>query len=196
MGFLHTAAVHEVTFDRLLADMAPDATAQHVTRPDLLERARNGDAPRAGLADCLHALDGCDAVLCTCSTLGPLAEELGALRIDRPLADAAASYANPLIAYCLASTREPTLALMQEAGVQSPAMLLCPGWTHFERGEHELYAGSITRAVEQNIHDHDAIVLAQASMACAGDALARLGRPVLVAPPLAMQEMLRISSSK
>ncbi|MBZ5738664.1 aspartate/glutamate racemase family protein [Nocardioides mangrovi] len=92
LGFLHTAEVHVATFDDLVGDAAVVA---HVVEPDLLERARrDGLTPaveaglRAALVELVDA--GADLVVCTCSTLGPLAETVDlpvpVLRVDRPMA--------------------------------------------------------------------------------------------------------------
>ena len=80
---LHTADVHVVTFGALLPDAA------HVVRADFLDRARAEgiNAVAADVKALLRDMAGTGPVLCTCSTLGPLVDELGLaniVRIDRP----------------------------------------------------------------------------------------------------------------
>lgn len=188
IGFLHTAALHEATFERLLTQAAPQAQARHHTDPQLLAQAQSGARP--DLAPALKALSDCDAVLCTCSTLGPLAEAAGMVRIDRPLAQAAAQRTRPLIAYCVESTRAPTQALMDEEGARADYRL-CPGWDAFLSGNTAAYAAAIATDITAALSAHDAIILAQASMAVAAPLLASTGLPVLTSPPLAIRAVLR-----
>ncbi len=81
VGFLHTADVHVATFEGLAREHLPNAATVHRVDPDALELARQeGTAAsvRAVVAAHLEELRaaGCEVVLCTCSTLGGVAEEL------------------------------------------------------------------------------------------------------------------------
>ena len=88
LRLLHTSPVHVARFDRIRDRIAPDLLLDHLVREDWLDRAR-----RSGIDDILKgeiAAEIGPLTLCTCSTLGPIAEELGAHRIDRPMMRAAA----------------------------------------------------------------------------------------------------------
>lgn len=96
LALLHTSPVHVPVFDALRDEEAPDLTLHHLVRPELLERAR-AQGPEAVAEDVAAALaeaarDGARAALCTCSTIGSVAEAAGAalglpvLRVDRPMA--------------------------------------------------------------------------------------------------------------
>lgn len=53
--------------------------------------------------------------MCTCSTIGPMAEAAGALRVDRPMMAQAANIGGTiLLAYALASTRQVSANLLQD----------------------------------------------------------------------------------
>lgn len=63
-------------------------------------------------------------VLCTCTTLGPVAARAGAIRIDQPMMQAAARTGGPvLLACCLDSTFGPSLDLLESepAATGTPA---------------------------------------------------------------------------
>lgn len=75
---LHTAQVHVATFDEIFARLDPSAQVDHVVVPELLEQAREMGLP--SVAEDVKARLGnmasdADAVLCTCSTLGPLVDD-------------------------------------------------------------------------------------------------------------------------
>lgn len=182
---LHTAHVHVATFSALLPD------AQHVVRADFLDRARvDGVGSVAGeVIDILSELSVSGPVLCTCSTLGPLVDELGrpnVVRIDRPaMEQAAAGGGEVVIAICLESTRDATLVLFQQvAGTSSTAKLvLCDAaWPFFEAGDMEGFAAEIVAALEGQ---GTRILLAQASMAVAAKPLTDKGYEVFTTPQAA-----------
>ena len=108
LTLLHTAEAHRAAFDDLAVRIAPGAELRHVVRPDWLSRAQDADASVQGeIAQAVRAAPG--AVLCTCTTLGPLAEGLGILRIDAPMMAKAAQVAagaqgDIIMAYCVDST--------------------------------------------------------------------------------------------
>lgn len=209
IAFLHTADVHVETFGRLLKDLAPDVSQSHIVRVEWLAAAQ-----RTGLTDDLRArvrellrdqAAEADAVLCTCSTLGPAVDELRAsqrniVRIDRPMMERASGHAGTVIvAYCLDSTLEPTLALLRAIfqersrdGAVVPVSC-AEAWPCFERGDMDGFAEEISHRVRQALGDEaDAacVVLAQASMAAAEPLLADLGLPVYSSPKLALQAVL------
>jgi len=91
LTLLHTATVHHATFSKLAEQIAPNLELVQHIHEDWLTRAReNGmdSALHAEISELVQTADG--PVVCTCTTLGPVAEELGAIRIDRPMMSAAA----------------------------------------------------------------------------------------------------------
>ncbi|MCX5446313.1 aspartate/glutamate racemase family protein [Streptomyces libani] len=201
LALLHTSPVHVPVFDALRDAEAPGLAVHHLVRPELLDRAR-AQGPDAVSADVSAVLSeaaghGARAVLCTCSTIGSVAEAAGAalglpvLRVDRPMA-AAAVAAGPRIAVlaALESTLAPTEDLIvqeaQRAGreVRVRTVLVPDAWERFESGDTEGYLSAIAAAARE-VRDADAIVLAQASMAPAAEGLDG-GVPVLSSPRLGL----------
>ena len=194
LHLIHTAYVHETTFDALRDRIAPGARIVHHTYPDWLTEAReNGVGPdlTARLAQVIAASDG--PVICTCTTLGPATEPLGAMRIDRPMMQAAADLGGvAVMAYALDSTKGPSAELFQQvAGPDASLRMLdlTRHWDLFEDGD----AAGFHRALANDIRDDgaahggDCVILAQASMAGAAGMLAGLGVPVLASPELALR---------
>ncbi|MFG2832622.1 aspartate/glutamate racemase family protein [Streptomyces sp. NPDC048434] len=197
LALLHTSPVHVPVFDALRDEEAPGLAMHHLVRPELLDRAR-AQGPDAVVDDlsaelAAAARHGARAALCTCSTIGSVAETAGAalglpvLRVDRPMA-AAAVATGPRIAVlaALESTLVPTKALItQEAGRAGRGItvrtVLVPGaWERFEAGDSDGYLAAVASAA-QEIRDANVIVLAQASMAPAAEGL-DVGVPVLAGP--------------
>ncbi|SMX31699.1 hypothetical protein [Octadecabacter ascidiaceicola] len=182
---LHTAEVHVGTFGALL----PDAT--HVVRADFLDRARaDGVETVAGeVKAVLRELAQDGPVLCTCSTLGPLVDDLGlanVVRIDRPaMEEAVAQGGEVVVAICLDSTRDATLALFNEvaAGRASAKLVLCDAaWPFFEAGDMAGFAQAIVEALSGQ---GSRVLLAQASMAVAAPLLKEQGVTVFTTPQAA-----------
>ena len=209
IAFLHTATVHVATFDRLIDELAPGLRVRHVVQAQLLEEAhRNGAnsptlAPRIAAALAEAADGGAKLVVCTCSTIGGAAEaatlldHLTVLRIDRAMAERAVHIGpRVLIVAALASTIEPTQALLQDCAVGSrvqlqPRTLVAENaWDAFLAGDTRAYLDIIVHAIEGALADTDVVVLAQASMAPAAQQLTHLTVPVLSSPELGVRDAI------
>lgn len=210
LTLLHTSAVHEPVFDALRDRHHPGLRLRHTVDEELLARARShgteavADAVRSALA--AAAAGGAGAVLCTCSTIGAVAERYAAdvgvpvLRVDRPMAAAAAAHRRIAVVATVESTLAPTVALIveeltgeePEAGGRTGEPTASDGsgrirthlaegaWERFESGDHDGYLDLVAAAVD-SVRDADVIVLAQASMAAAA-ARATTSVPVLSSP--------------
>lgn len=201
---LHTSETYRATFDALRDRIAPGTDLAHIVRPEWLERAQNGigDVLRAEIAALIDSAPG--PVLCTCTTLGPVAGDLGALRIDGPMmaqagAIASAAQGDIVLAYCLDSTLAPSAALLDSAleaadcKARVHAYSLAPFWPLFEAGQFEAFYAALASGLREHLPDvPDAacIVLAQASMAGAAPLLADLDIPVLASPETALRAAL------
>lgn len=194
LTLLHTAEVHVETFRAL----ALGADLDQQVRADWLARAQGGigAALKAEIAAAVAAADG--PVLCTCTTLGPAAEEAGATRIDWPMMQEAARIGGPvLMAYCLESTADPSQALLRRAfGPRDPQLTcleLCHHWPLFEAGDDALFAAAIAADTVKAMGamDFACVVLAQASMAGAAELLRQqVPVPVLASPEIAVKALL------
>lgn len=210
IAFLHTADVHVATFDRIFQEIDAEVQRDHRVDASLLDRARRDgiEAVRSDVLSLLNELSNADAVLCTCSTLGPLADDAARsaeniVRIDRPLMEQACSDGSKiLIALCLESTRDATLCLLNDCAALAgkdidPVVVLCSdAWDFFEAGDNAAYASSIARAIKKTLAEMpgvDSIVLAQASMRVAEADLAGTGIPVHSSPVLAAQHCVDVA---
>lgn len=208
VAFLHTAPVHVATFTGLLQELAPGVDGVHVVDESLLADARAHGIEYPALLDALDRrlqdlAAGGVPVMCTCSTIGGLAEARGAalgatvLRVDRAMADAAVA-AGPRIAVvaALASTLEPTTALIEDCArrvgreVQLDVVLCAEAWPYFERGDVAAYLEAVQAAVDAH-RDVDVVVLAQASMAPVAERQQRV--PVLASPRLGVAALVALA---
>ena len=210
LTLLHTAPANLATFDRLLAEIAPDVEAKHVLASHLLDDVRlHGITTdlRARIGETVSQAvnNGATVVLCTCPTIGDCAEAArtpaGAdvLRVDRAMAEAAVAIGGRIgVAAALESTLGPTEELLQHvAGDAGKSVvlhrILCTGaWPLFEAGDHDGFLAAVAGAVRIGSADCDAVVLAQASMAGAAALLGDLAIPVLSSPRLGLQAAIAL----
>jgi hypothetical protein len=209
ISFLHTAQVHVDTFDAIFREIWPDAELTHNVIPELLSRAQvDGlDAVRSETTTLLQDMLSDDAVMCTCTTLGPIADALTddhLLRIDRPVMEyACAQGARILVAICLEATRTSTTDLLAECAgqmgvtVKSEILLIDTAWPHFESGNLDQFADGIASAIRDAVavQDYDCVVLAQASMHVAEPLLQGIGVPVVSSPKMAAMRAVEIAES-
>lgn len=209
LGLLHTAAPHRGRFDGLLSELAPAGTTWiHSVREELLREALESVPELHRTASISAALkelrgNGAAQILCTCSSIGSLAEIAGAaltlptLRVDRPMAEAAVRQGRHiLVAACLPSTLAPTIRLLNECAaaddrqVEIETMLLPSAWHWFQEGNEAAFVRAIADAMLNAPPTADVVVLAQASMAGAAALLTELAMPVLSSPRLGVEAAL------
>ena len=197
---LHTADAHVATFDALRDRIAPGAVLHHVVRPDWLATTRASGPTEALTSEITQTVQTAQGtVLCTCTTIGDMAETAGALVIDRPMMTEAARIGGPiLMAYALESTAAPSLATLDRAlarANQTAKVIPLPlpqFWPLFEAGEIDAFAACIAGAVRDALASARpaCILLAQASMAPAAVLLSDLDTPVLTTPETALRAAL------
>ncbi len=214
IAFLHTSPVHVEPFERLVRAVDSTLQVDHVVAEDLLADARRLGLNDPGLIQRVHSTilkagsTGASLVVCTCSTIGSLAEraptegQFGTVRIDRAMADQAVKRGpNILLVAALESTIDPTTRLIQESAMTVGAPInirtlwVADAWQHFEKNDHHRYLLAIARAVELELMARDTgevnlVVLAQASMAPADKLLEHLGVEVLSSPKLGIQAII------
>ena len=205
LTLLHTAQSNVAVFDALWQELAPDIEIQHLVADDILQEAR--DTGRAG-ATLSHRVAEIYAtlgkrfefVLCTCSTIGEIAERASVrypfpvLRIDRPMATRAVELGERIaVLATLKSTLEPTRDLLKSIArkvdkqVYIDDVLCADAWEIFERGDVQGYAESIARMIDAMVRTHDVIVLAQASMAVAAELRPNCPIPILSSPRMGFE---------
>lgn len=207
IAFLHTAPANVKTFERLLQKHAPDLQAVHILDESLLNDAR-AQGPNAALAERVYqrmdeAAGGvASMVVCTCSSIGGMAEDnpsaaYRSMRIDRAMADQAVAAGDRiLVVAALASTVAPTLALIQSSAQRagrSPhidVLVVDGSWDHFVAGDQEAYETAIAHAIQQKSDGADVIVLAQATMAGAAERCEGVTVPILSSPEIGILQAL------
>ncbi|GMA20403.1 hypothetical protein GCM10025862_24240 [Arsenicicoccus piscis] len=221
VGFLHTSPVHVPAFEALTAAALPSARVLHVVDEQLLAEAQRIGVEGDGAGAAAVAADvrsrvaelveqGADAICCTCSTIGALAEQVQVpgvpvLRVDRPMARRAAAIGPRVgVLAALESTLEPTRLLLEDEAARAGAAVTIElavadgAWAWFTAGDHEVYRQVLEDAARALATRADVVVLAQASMAAVEPRLADLGVPVLSSPRLAtwhLAELLAVPSS-
>jgi hypothetical protein len=203
LSFLHTAESNVAAVGKLMAELAPDIPTRHLLATELLaEAVKAGSVTdkiaadvRAKLAE---AAKDATVVVCTCSTIGAVAETAdGTLpapvqRIDRAMAEKAVTTGRRiLVAACVPTTIGPTSDLIKkvarEAGrpVEIAVVLIAEAWPKFLAGDVAGYDAMIVERLTAEKGTADVVVLAQASMAgAAAETERRLGIPVLTSPRL------------
>jgi len=188
---LHTADSNISVFD---AARPPGVDLRHEVRPDLLEAAASGLSlgVAAKTQSTLRRLaEDADAVLLTCSTLGPAAEgvetRVPVLRVDAALATEACAGGGKVAVICAApSTLKPTRKLFEAAAARTGAdvriILVDKAWDAFLSGDLEGYLHAVAGAAD--LGPADVVALAQASMAPAAE---RTRRPVLTSPAVGLR---------
>jgi hypothetical protein len=201
LALLHTSRTHVETFDRLARTLDHTIPIHHEVQEGLLAAARETGASsepvRSAIARAVQALalEGAKVIVCTCSTIGAVAEQtpvprpVRVLRIDRPMAErAVASGRRIVVAAALRSTLEPTTNLLHQIAASTgrpvdTLEVVCEGaWPLFEAGHRSGYVRVLARAIESAACSTDVILLAQASMAPVADLLDHLGAPILSSP--------------
>jgi hypothetical protein len=210
LGLLHTAEAHRARFDRLLSELAPPKVGWvHCMREALLRQALDTfpvNTIAAGIESALAKLQsqGAQQVLCTCSSVGGMAEQVGrqiglpTLRVDRPMAEAAVAKGRRiLVAACLPSTLGPTTQLLNEVAhardrrVEIETLLMENAWPLFQAGDEAAFSRQIAAIILATRPRPDAIVLAQASIAPAAQLLKQSPVPVFSSPRLGVAAALR-----
>lgn len=184
---LHTAESNVPVFETASKHIGlPSGSLSHEVRPDLLTKAEQAGGLTPDIANetisALTALcQGVDAVILTCSTLGPAVDELAGktpvpiLRVDAALARRAIDSGGKVVTLCaVETTLGPTTQLFAEVAGPSQAQFevrLVPGaWALFKAGDHDGYLAAIADAAKAAYREGASIVaLAQSSMAGAAD---------------------------
>ena len=204
---LHTVASVVAPLGELIEELMPEVAVCHIADETIIKDliTEGTLTPRMRQRVCDHviwaAACGADAVLFSCSSISPCADEVKELvdipviKIDQAMAQAAvAAGASIGVAATLPSTLAPTLALLQaeaEAAGKQVQLVghLCAGaFAAAQAGNVAEHDRRVAEAIGKLSVDTDVVVLAQASMARALDTLqGRLTVPVLTSPRLGVE---------
>jgi len=206
LAFLHTSHVLIPTFAGLAREILPELEVFHITDESLI---RNTIAARAltratirrlvGMIGLAHE-GGADAVMVTCSSIGPgvkVAREVydfPVLRVDEAMAETAIQRGKRIgVAATLSTTLEPTIRLIEETAAAHHSKVeivpaLCQG--AFEAviaGDTARHDSMVIDTLNRLRGEVDVVVLAQASMARIVPQLTEVGAPILASPELAVR---------
>lgn len=213
IAFIHTVTALIPLVRELCAELVPDADPFNIVDESLLQNTiRAGRLERVTYrrlaAYVMSARDaGAEAIMVTCSSIGPAVEvtrglvDVPVLRIDEPMADAAVRIGRRIgVAATLSTTLEPTSALLKARAAAAGAEIeLVPALA--EGSFPAVMAGDTARhdeLVRTSLRELgarcDVIVLSQASMARVVDTLASAERPVpiLSSPRLGIERLAQV----
>ncbi|HTV08553.1 MAG TPA: aspartate/glutamate racemase family protein [Candidatus Aquilonibacter sp.] len=213
LALIHTSPTLTPMFSALCTAEMPDVNVFHMVDESLIK-----DTIRAGtlrgltirrllmqIASAEEA--GADAVMVTCSSIGPgvaLAQKLfdiPVIRVDEAMAEMAVRRGKRIgVAATLRTTLEPTIALLQEKAAESGReieiveSLSSGAFEAVLAGDTQTHDRILGDALTTELQDVDLIVLAQASMARIVKELPKgaISVPVLSSPELAVQRAKEI----
>lgn len=182
---LHTAQSNIAVFDAAASTLGigPDVL-HHEVRADLLAAAEHASTLTADIAHktslaLVSLAQHCDAVVLTCSTLGPAIEHISPhaqvpiLRADEALALATVHVGGKVVVLCaIETTLAPTSRLFFRAAQHTKASVevqLVPGaWAMFKAGDIDGYLATIAQAADRAyVAGASIVALGQASMSSA-----------------------------
>jgi Asp/Glu/hydantoin racemase len=202
-------------FTALCAEQMPDTTIFHMVDESLIkDTIREGRLRRVTMRRLLAMIDsanlsGADAVMVTCSSIGPgiaLGQQLfdfPVIRVDEAMAEAAVRMGKRIgVMATLRTTLEPTIALLREKAAEAGREIeivasLCDGaFDAVLSGDTATHDRILTAALLNDMRGVDVVVLAQASMARVVKTMPEgtLAMPVLNSPELAVRQAREILS--
>ncbi|MGF1684126.1 hypothetical protein [Photobacterium minamisatsumaniensis] len=207
IAFLYTLEANIALFKPYITQYLGDknVTVTHNVNEPLLQQAmKNGltrnvsNAVHQAIVDIDKA--GADYIICTCSTIGDLAESTPnvsakVIRVDRPMTNKAITHDRILVLAALASTLEPTLELLTACASQKnkepsiTTQVIPDVWAYYSAGDTERYVKGIANYINHQDSCTDIVVLAQASMAPAMTFIHPANSNVLTSPKLCLQQI-------
>ncbi|MCS7314192.1 MAG: aspartate/glutamate racemase family protein [Bryobacterales bacterium] len=213
LALLHTSCVLVPVFTRLCRQMLPEVAIFHMVDESLIKNtiARNGLDKRTierviMLLACARS-GGADAVLVTCSSIGPAVPvarqvfDFPVLRVDEAMAEEAVRLGFRIgVLATLSTTLEPTVSLLREVAAARSRTIevepcLCGGaFDAVLAGDNDTHDRIVSEALLRMMPSVDVVVLAQASMARVIENLPRdlLTRPILSSPEPAVRQAREI----
>ena len=208
LAIIHTSSTLVPLFSGLCADYLPGTTVFHMVDESLIkDTIREGYLRRITMRRVLRLIEsaemaGADAVLVTCSSIGPAVAmgqrlfDIPVIRVDEAMAESVVRMGRRIgVMATLKTTLEPTIALLQdkadEAGLTIEIVpTLCDGaFEAVMAGDTATHDRILSNALMNEMKDVDVVILAQASMARVVKAMPEgaLTMPVLSSPELAVE---------
>lgn len=216
LALIHTSPVLVPAFNDLAAKLLGDTRVFHMVDESLIKNTiRAGHLEKATVRRVVHHIEaamqaGADAVLVTCSSIGPATSlamplfEIPVMRIDEPMARKAVESGKRIgVLATLSTTLEPTVQLLRDTAASMGAereivQKLCAG--AFEAvisGDTATHDRMVAAGLKELADQVDVIVLAQASMARVVDQMPSEEKklPILSSPTLAMEHARAVVDS-
>ncbi len=208
LALIHTSPTLTPLFATLCARYMPETAIFHMVDESLIaDTIREGKLRRVTMRRLLAMIEsaqmaGADAVLVTCSSIGPGVDlgqqlfDIPVIRVDEAMAEAAVRMGSRIgVMATLSTTLEPTIALLRakaaEAGIEIEIVKsLCDGaFDAVLAGDTTTHDRILSEALRTEMKDVDVVILAQASMARVVKAMPKgtLSVPVLSSPELAVK---------
>ena len=205
LALIHTATVNATTITQLCKEAMPDVEVFNIVDESLLKNtiAAQKLTPTTyrRLATYLESAEaaGADAILVTCSSIGPAVDagrqqvNIPVLRIDQAMADEAVRMGQRIgVIATHSTTHEPTSALDKASAAAQGKTIelishLCTGaFEAMMNGDTTTHDHLITTGLQTLMDQVDVIVLAQATMARVVDTLPATAKrvPILSSPTL------------
>ena len=210
LALIHTSATLAPAFTKLCSQHIPEAGIVHMVDESLIqETVRAGQLKKTTIRRLVGQIAsaeaaGADAVLVTCSSIGPgvkLAQNLfdiPVVRIDDAMAEKATREARKIgVLATLRTTLDPTTALLREKAAEAGREVelvecLCEdAFPAVLAGDTATHDRMLRHALLEDLKGVDLIVLAQASMA---RVVATLGPGALQASVLSSPELAVLSA--
>lgn len=216
LALIHTSPTLTPMFGELCARYLPEISIFHMVDESLIaDTIREGRLRRATIRRLVSQIEsavsaGADAVMVTCSSIGPgvsIAQQLfdvPVVRVDEAMAEAAVRMGRRIgVMATLRTTLEPTISLLRdkaaEAGIEVEIVdsLADGAFDAVLAGDTATHDRVLGHALRNEMRGVDVIVLAQASMARVVKAMPEgaLASPVLSSPELAVKRARDIMRS-
>jgi Asp/Glu/hydantoin racemase len=215
LAFVHTSHVLIPLFSQLAKEKLPGIEIFHMVDESLI---RNTIAAGCLTKTTIRRLvsmigsaheGGADAVMVTCSSIGPGVAvartqfDFPVLRVDEAMAETAVKLGRRIgVAATLKTTLEPTIALLEETAAAAGREVelipeLCDGaFDAVLAGDTARHDELLSSALKKLKEQVEVVVLAQASMArVLGQLKSNGGSPILSSPELAMARAQSLLSS-
>lgn len=213
VGMVHTVATLVPMFKELAEELMPDTEVVHLVDEGLLKDIISGGeltperVDRLGKLASFAADSGAEAVMLTCSTVGPGVDgakdtlPVPFLKVDEAMADQAVQLGKRIgVMATLHTTLTPTSNLVKErAALESKEVqvetVLCPGaFEALGKGDMGSHDGIVIETLKELMERVDVVVLAQASMARVADLLPEDERkaPILSSPRLGVERLREV----
>lgn len=213
LTLLHTSPTLTPLFAGLCAKWAPEVVVHHMVDESLIKNTiAAGALSRTTMRRTIDMIGsafegGADAVMVTCSSIGPGVDiaaglfDQPVLRVDAPMAEQAVAQGRRIgVVATLSTTLEPTRALVQRKADEAGRAVelvdcLCEGaFEALMGGDPATHDRIVGDALTTRLKDVDVIVLAQASIARVLEGLppGAVAAPVLSSPELGVRRMAEV----